>query len=242
MNETTVGIRLSEVAVSFPARGRSRLTLRSRVDTGGSPEEYIDALRGVSLDLGAGTRLGVLGANGAGKTTLLRVLSGVYPPSSGEIVTRGSVGSLIDSGYGLDSQLTGRDNATTYGILAGQTRQSAKEWARRVQYTSGLGESFDRPIRTYSTGMVTRLVFSLTTLWDHDVLLMDEALATGDAEFQEYAKQRMSELMDSARILVVASHSMQFLEQTCTTGIVLSQGRIVTQGTIREAIGDYLDS
>lgn len=174
--------------------------------------------------------------NGAGKTSLLRVMAGIYPATEGQVHRVGTVATVLDAGFGLEPTQSGFANAYTYGILHQQTPEAIVRLQEQVKRESGLGERIHDPVRTYSTGMQTRLVFALTTSFTPDILIMDEALATGDVEFQERAKVKTRELMSGVSILVCASHSRDFLLDTCEKGIVLSEGRIVFSGGIKSAL------
>jgi lipopolysaccharide transport system ATP-binding protein len=198
------------------------------------------ALKDINLYLKEGDRLGIVGPNGAGKTTLLRLLAGVYEPSSGSIERVGTIHHLLDSGFGLDSSLSGRENSITYAILHGVERGSRANFTDCVKDFSGIGDFFERPIREYSTGMLTKLVFSLATEFRPDILIMDEILGAGDAEFQDKASERLKEVVNQSSIVITATHSMQYVKDNCNRAILLENGRSVLDSTSEDVVHRYI--
>lgn len=198
--------------------------------------QFVRALDGVTFELAPGDRLGVMGPNGAGKTTLLRVLSGIYEPSAGSVDVRGAVTSFLDLTAGLDIDATGYENIRLRASLEGWDGQAA-QGTRYVEDISGLGRFLNLPLRTYSAGMLMRLAFGLATARPADILVMDEWLAVGDAEYREIAENRMIELVDSAGILILASHAPAFIERWCTRLLVLDSGKVAYLGDVRQGLG-----
>lgn len=228
-------ISLKNVGVNFPIYGAGanslKKTLASSV-TGGrfgmeTGVKVVQALSDINLELKAGDRLGLVGHNGAGKSTLLRALAGVYEPSSGDFVRRGAVSSLIDPSLGIEGDATGVENIMLRGLVMGLSKKQIDDLAPEIIEFSGLGDYINMPVRTYSTGMMMRLAFSISTSVQADILLMDEWLSVGDAEFTEKAEQRMKDVVSSAGILVLASHSPKLIEKECNRVIHLEHGRIV---------------
>lgn len=231
----TVLISLQNVNVSFPVYGAGSASLKKTLAasvTGGlfgkeTGVTVVHALSGIDIDLKAGDRLGLVGHNGAGKSTLLRTLAGVYEPSSGRFERRGTVASLIDPALGIEVDASGLENIMLRGLVMGLSKREIERRTADIVEFSGLGEYIHMPVRTYSTGMMMRLAFSISTCVQADILLMDEWLSVGDAEFTEKAERRMSEIVQGSGILVLASHSSELIARECNKVIHLSHGTIV---------------
>ena len=203
-----------------------RATTGGRIARDAANSSYVRSLDHLTFEMRAGERIGLMGHNGSGKTTLLRTLCGVYAPTAGKLSVTGRVVSLLDINLGMDPDGTGYENIMMRGIVMGMTpRQIAARIDDIAEFTD-LGEYLSMPIRTYSSGMQMRLGFAVSTSVDADVLLMDEWLSVGDAEFQEKAAQRLSALVDRTPILVIATHSAKLVSKTCTRVICLEHGRI----------------
>lgn len=228
-------ISLKNVSVSFPIYGAGSASLKKTLAasvTGGrfgkeTGVNVVEALSNINLELKSGDRLGLLGHNGAGKSTLLRALAGVYEPSAGEFVRYGSVASLIDPSLGIEPDATGIENIMLRGLVMGMSKKQVDDMTPQICEFSGLGEYVNMPVRTYSTGMMMRLAFSISTSVEADILLMDEWLSVGDAEFTEKAEQRMRDVVSKSGILVLASHSMDLIRKECNRVVRLEHGRIV---------------
>ncbi|MFS2048312.1 ABC transporter ATP-binding protein [Variovorax sp. Varisp41] len=230
-------ISLQNVSVSFPIYGAGASSLRSTLAasvTGGrlgkeTGVTVVQALRDISFELRSGDRLGLVGHNGAGKSTLLRTLAGVYEPSAGSFTRQGTVSSLIDPVLGIEVDATGIENIMLRGLVMGMSRKQVDQLTQDICEFSGLGEYVNMPVRTYSTGMLMRLAFSISTSIQADILLMDEWLSVGDAEFTEKAERRMREVVSKSGILVLASHSPELIAKECNRVIHLEHGRIVQE-------------
>ena len=230
-------ISLKNVSVNFPIYGAGAASLKKTLAasvTGGrfgkeTGVNVVQALSNINLELKSGDRLGLVGHNGAGKSTLLRALAGVYEPSSGEFVREGSVSSLIDPALGIEHDATGIENIMLRGLVMGLSKKQIDALTPEICEFSGLGEYVNMPVRTYSTGMLMRLAFSISTSVQADILLMDEWLSVGDAEFTEKAEQRMKDVVAKSGILVLASHSPALIAKECNRVIHLEHGRIVEQ-------------
>lgn len=187
----------------------------------------VEALQDVSLTIQAGDRVGLVGHNGAGKTTLLRVLGGVYEPSAGSLRIEGNVTSLIDVTLGMDHEATGYDNILLRGLILGLTRKQIRELTPEIEEFSELGQYLSMPVRTYSSGMVLRLAFSIVTCIHPDILLMDEWLSVGDAAFVGKAEARLKLMVDKASIMVMASHNSRIISELCNVRVTLERGRLI---------------
>jgi len=199
----------------------------------------VRALQNVSLKLGHGDRLGILGHNGAGKSTLLRVMAGVYVPTTGRVIIDGSVSPLFNSSPGLDIDDTGYENILTCGMLLGMTREEVTRKTPEIAAFTELGDYLNLPVRAYSTGMVTRLGFAIATAIDPEILLLDEGLAAGDARFAEHANRRIDALVERSSILVLASHSEALIRARCNRAMLLDGGRNVVLGGVDDVIEVY---
>jgi ABC-type polysaccharide/polyol phosphate transport system ATPase subunit len=239
-------ISVANVGIVFPiydARGRSLKSraydsVRKRSHTSSSIT-LITALDGVSLELRDGDRLGIIGRNGSGKTTLLRVLSGIYEPTSGSVAIDGSVASMTDLTMGMDSDATGEENIIIRGILLGLTRKEAVSLIEPVRDFTELADRLQYPIRTYSTGMLLRLAFAISTSIKPDILVMDEMIGAGDAHFLEKARMRVQSLIGASSILAISSHNLPMIREFCTSAILLNNGQLLAQGSVDEVIARY---
>lgn len=243
MTDKSPFLTLSGVTIGYPSR-RSLTASAFRPNTWWKHRRLAPklALENVDLQLVPGDRLGVMGPNGAGKSTLLRVMAGIYEPTSGSVARSGTVGNLLDAGFGLDPMLTGESNANSYATFLGLRGDQTKAFIEDVRAFCQLGDYFQYPIRTYSTGMLTRLVFSLATSVQPDVLIMDEVIATNDAAFMRTSKDRLADRITNSAILVLASHNASLLEETCNVGLWLERGSIREVGPVETVARAYKDS
>jgi lipopolysaccharide transport system ATP-binding protein len=199
----------------------------------------IEALKNLDLEISAGDRLGIMGHNGSGKSTLLRLLSGIYEPSSGKIERSGSIASLVDISLGINAESTGRENIFLRGKLMGLSKKEIDEKIDEIIEFSELGDYINLPVRIYSSGMLLRLAFSVSTSITADILIMDEWLSVGDGAFAERASNRLRELVDSSEILVIASHTRSLIEETCNKVVWLEHGVIKKVGPVAEIVPEY---
>jgi lipopolysaccharide transport system ATP-binding protein len=199
----------------------------------------VRGLDSISLELKEHDRVGLIGHNGSGKTTLLRVLTGVYAPTSGKIDINGKCTSLINISLGIDPEATGRQNIFLRGALLGFRKEEMKRRLDEIEEFSELGGFLEMPVRTYSTGMQLRLAFSISTILQPEILIMDEWLATGDEGFKAKANRRLNELVEKTQILVIASHAKELLAQNCNRVIWLEHGRVHMDGGPTEVLKNY---
>lgn len=197
------------------------------------------ALHDISLSAGKGDRIAIIGGNGAGKTTLLRLAAGIYQPTSGERIARGTISCLLTSGIGLSQQATGRENiklaCALYGLRGEQWREAVKE----AESFSELEAYLDVPMGHYSAGMKTRLGLSVITTIRPDILLIDEVFGAGDADFAEKARKRIIAMIEDARVLLFSSHADNLVRDLCDQAILLSHGEVLYQGPVDEALLEY---
>ena len=243
-------IALNDVHVDFPVfSSRSRGLINTlfgyarsdnkQIEASGLYSINVHALRGVTLEFNKGDRVGLIGRNGSGKTTLLRVLSGAYEPTRGEIDVSGSLSSLTDITLGMDMEADGYENIILRSIVMGRSRREAKQRVQEIEEFTGLGEYLRLPVRVYSSGMLLRLAFAVSTAIEPEILLMDEMIGAGDAHFIDKARARLENLMSEASILVLASHSSDILRQFCNKGLVLEQGQVVFSGELEACLNHY---
>jgi lipopolysaccharide transport system ATP-binding protein len=225
-------IQLDNVSIEYPIFGAHAHSLKTTIAsaaTGGrigyhTGVTVVQALRDITLDLRDGDRLGVVGHNGAGKSTLLQTIAGVYPPTTGTYRREGTVASLINPMLGLEMDASGYENIMIRGLIIGLNRRTIQKLTPDIAEFSGLGEYLDMPVRTYSTGMMMRLGFSIATAVRSNILLMDEWLSVGDAEFRHQAEDRLREVVANTGILVLASHSFDLIERECNRVVELNHG------------------
>lgn len=240
-------IIFEHVNIDFPiynARNRSLKNTVMQAATGGKVSfgaegTVIRSLEDVSFEIQEGERVGLVGHNGAGKSTLLRALSNVYAPTAGTALIEGEIGSLVDIGLGIDGEATGRENIYIRGALLGLRRKEIESRFTEIVEFSELGEFIDMPVRTYSSGMHLRLAFAVATIIRPEILLMDEWLSVGDAAFNAKAEARLNELVQSSRILVIASHSRELIENICNRVIWFEHGRIKMDASPSEVCRAY---
>ena len=197
------------------------------------------ALRDVSFEVRKGEVLGIIGHNGAGKSTLLKVISGILKPTSGHVTVNGTVVPMLELGSGFDFDLTGRENVFLNGAILGYSEEFLKEKYEEIVAFSELGQFIDVPLRNYSSGMVMRLAFSVATVVNPNILIVDEILAVGDADFQEKSKKRMLELMGGGTTVLFVSHSLDQIREMCDRVLWLEHGGVKTLGETGEVCDMY---
>ncbi|MFN3521879.1 MAG: ABC transporter ATP-binding protein [Phenylobacterium sp.] len=228
-----VSITVTDLTMRFPVYGVDAKSLKkhlARVTVGGSLAKSIagatevTAISNLNLKLRPGDRLGLIGHNGSGKTTLLRALSGAYEPDQGQIEVRGRIAALLDLSLGIDPSATGIDNIRLRGRIAGLSAREIESRMDEIAEFTGLGPFLAMPMKTYSAGMQARLAFAVATSVEADVLLMDEWIAVGDAQFQKLAHRRLLDLVERAGILVLASHEVDLLRLYCNKVMRMDSG------------------
>jgi len=201
--------------------------------------EQLWALSDVSFMVHDGEVLGIVGPNGAGKSTLMKMLARVLPPTDGRVVVRGSVAPMIELGAGFNTELTGFENIVMYGTLLGRTPQLMRDRAEEIAAWADLSDYLDVPIRSYSSGMLARLGFSVATDTEPDVLIVDEVLSVGDAAFQQKSSERMRKMIANGASVVLVSHNLDTVRAIANRAIWLDRGKIVSEGDPEEVVGEY---
>ena len=240
-------ITLEHVTVDFPIYGHHsfRTALLSRAgglirrDGRKSDRVTVRSLDDITLSIEHGDRIGFIGHNGAGKSTLLRVLAGVYEPMAGRIVIKGRLSPLLNTSPGMNFDDTGYENILTCGLYLGMTREEIESKTPEIEAFTELGDYLSLPVRTYSTGMLTRLGFAIATAIDPEILLLDEGLGAGDARFQERVNKRVDALIERSSILILASHSDALIKSMCTKAVLMDHGRIIATGSTDDVIKEY---
>jgi ABC-type polysaccharide/polyol phosphate transport system ATPase subunit len=238
----TVAIKVQDVHVTFRTSLQKNPTLKSAIVRLGRRERFVrevKALQGVSFDVPYGKVMGVIGSNGAGKSTLMRAVAGILAPSAGRIEVTGRVSTLLALGVGFNSALSGKENVTLGGLAAGLSRSQIKEKYDEITAFSELEDFMDMPMRTYSSGMYSRLAFAVAVHMDPDILIIDEALSAGDAHFKKKASDKMAELVAKARTMLVVSHALGTIKELCDETIWLHQGKLIDRGEPSEMISAY---
>lgn len=201
--------------------------------------EEFHALENVTFDVKRGEIFGVIGRNGAGKSTLLKVVSGIYKPTSGKAVSAGRIAPMLELGSGFDQELSGHDNIFLNGAILGFTEDFLKQKYDEIVAFSELGEFIHQPIKTYSSGMMMRLAFSVATIVEPEILIVDEILAVGDASFQQKSRARMLELMHGGTTVLFVSHSMDQIREMCDRVLWLDHGTVKMIGPTQEVCDAY---
>jgi len=241
-------ITCENVSVDYPLYGAGSRSLKKtlmRMGSGGrisrdaGDRVCVQALRDVSLHIDHGERVGIIGSNGAGKTTLLRVLAGIYEPTRGVVRCEGHISPLFDTTLGMDTEATGYENIVLGGLFLGLSPREIRGRTDEIAEFTELGDYLSVPMRTYSTGMMLRLAFAVSTCIDPEILLMDEWIGVGDAHFLEKAERRMERLVDHSRILVIASHSDALIKRLCNKVVLLDHGEVKAIGLVEEILDQY---
>ena len=204
--------------------------------------DYVWALRDINFEVEQGEILGIIGRNGAGKSTLLKLLSRITAPTTGRIRARGRIASLLEVGTGFHPELTGRENIYLNGALLGMTRREVTSRLEEIVEFSGCAKYIDTPVKRYSSGMMVRLGFSVAAHLECEILIVDEVLAVGDAEFQKRCLGKMSDVASDGRTILFVSHNMAAVQQLCQNGIVLVNGMVQERAEINEAVLSYMRS
>ncbi len=202
------------------------------------PSEFW-AIRNVSFDIGQGESVGIVGTNGAGKSTLLRVIGGIYRPTAGSVIVNGKITPLLALQHGFNAELTGLENLRMAGILLGLEHEQLESLIPGIIEFTELENFIEQPIRTYSSGMLARLGFAVSTAVVPDVLILDEVMSVGDGAFRERCKERLTTLIDDARILLLCSHNMNYLKEQCERVIWMNRGQVVRDGATDEVLEEY---
>src|SRR5690625_1380349 len=247
-------IKNYRATVPAPVRKRQSLKL-NRTETTIRPNPVIEAenlgvsfklnngefwaLEDLNFTINEGEVVGIIGHNGAGKSTLCKVMTNILAPDKGSIKVHGETSSLLGYGTGFNPQLTGTDNIFLNAMLLGIPKKTVEQKYEEIVEFSGINRAIDKPVKNYSSGMRSRLGFSIAAVLKPDIFIIDEALSTGDLAFRQKATERIQDMMERAKAVVIVTHSMQFVEQVCTRGIWIERGRIKFDGEAKRAVAEY---
>ncbi|MGM4932799.1 ABC transporter ATP-binding protein [Tardiphaga sp. 619_E2_N8_5] len=243
-------IVVENISIEFPivppsSRSFRNVAVRAASRIGGNVSDnkgalqLVRALDNISFTLKDGDRLALLGGNGAGKTTLIRVLAGIYEPTHGVMKIQGTRVPMFDIGLGLDEEASGYENISVRGLILGLSPAQIRERIQDIADYSELGPYLKLPIRTYSSGMLLRLVFAIAVSLEGDIVLMDEWIAVGDASFRKKTHERLTDITTRSNIVVLASHDQNLLRSTCNLGLHLEGGRVIRFGAIDEVLDGW---
>jgi len=198
------------------------------------------ALNDISFSVERGEIIGIIGTNGSGKSTLLKVISGIYKPTKGSVVTAGRVAPMLELGSGFDYELSGRENIFLNGAIMGYSEDFLKSRYEEIVEFSELGDFIEQPLKTYSSGMMMRLAFSVATLVDPEILIVDEILSVGDERFQKKSSERMKSMMGGGTTVLMVSHSIPTIQEICERVIWLNRGKAIADGEVGQVTDQYL--
>jgi ABC-type polysaccharide/polyol phosphate transport system ATPase subunit len=241
-------ISLRDLSVDFPIYQGGSRSLKKQLFAGSKQGNLardalnrinVRALNNVTFDIRDGDRLALIGSNGSGKTTLLKVLAKIYYPTRGRIEVSGRISALLDATVGFNPEATGRENIILRGMYMDVHPHQMRSYINDIAEFTELGPYLDMPVRTYSSGMMVRLGFAVSTCIPPEILLMDEWLAAGDASFLAKAQKRMQEFVGGSNIVVLASHSLPLLQQWCNRAILLDHGNVAAAGSVNDVIEVY---
>lgn len=238
-------IKMHNVNLYYPSHTYNATTLKEeifsklRLQNKRKLLKDVHALKEFNLEIHEGEKVGIIGANGAGKSTLLKTIAGIYPIRNGNIETSGTIRSLFELSLGFEFEATGRENIMYRGLLLGETPQTILEKEKEIIEFADIGDFIDYPIKSYSAGMLVRLAFAVSTSIQGDIILLDEIIGAGDANFYTKAKERMLGLMNKAKILVLVSHDMKTVQEICNRVLLIEHGKILFDGDTEEGINYY---
>lgn len=245
-----VSLRADNLELRYPVPHRLTLSRHAQapgsvgghIETDARGRQFVTALRGISFSLEAGDRLAIVGPNGAGKTTLLKLLYGIFKPTGGQVTRDGRVDALFNINLGFRADVSGRRNIVLRGLMNGWTRREIESRMEDIIAFSELGDFIDMPLGSYSQGMAARLAFATATSFESDILLMDEWIGAGDRRFADQARERLKKMVDSAGIIVLASHQHDLLKRICNKAVFLKAGQLQIFGDIDEVLEAYEDA
>ena len=235
---TKTAIQLNDISLHFP---KQRNPLSIVLDFIKKNDRKFTALKDVNIEINQGEVVGIIGRNGSGKSTLLRVISGIYPPDTGEVHAAGDISLLAGLGTGFSGHQTGRENALLYGSILGHNEDEMREKLDEIIDFSELGDFIDEPLRTYSAGMKARLGLAVASAIHPHILLIDEVLGVGDPNFKEKSKEKILSMVKGASTVVIVSHSFGLMTDICDRVILLHHGEVMHDGPPQESIKKYYE-
>ena len=239
-NKQPKNIAVSVKNLHITYRGLKKTSIRASWTKLRNKVETFEALRGVSFDLEEGKILGIIGKNGSGKSTMLRAIAGIFSPDKGSIDLHGHSISLLSIGVGFNKKLTGKENIYLSGMLLGFSEEEIAKKEKEIIKFADIGDFINKPVKTYSSGMYSKLAFAITAILETDIILIDEVLSVGDVRFQEKSYNKMKELIsDDKRTVLIVSHSLGTIKELCDEVLWLNDGEIKMIGSAEEVIPKY---
>lgn len=232
-------LSVRNISKMFPLYNSPRDRLKQQVFRNKKFYTEFWALRNVCFTMKRGESRGIVGHNGAGKSTLLQIIAGTVTPTSGEIFLKGRVGAIMTMGSGFKQDFTGRENVRVLGALMNISNEAVDAQMERIRDFAGIGLFFDKPVRMYSSGMLARLAFAVYTCLEPDILIIDEAINVGDADFKRRCLDHVSDRVKNGMSLLLVSHSPLIVEQFCRTAMVLNKGEVLFDGEVKPALKIY---
>lgn len=232
-----IAITVDDLHITY--RGLKKTSIRASWGKLGKVELF-NALKGVSFEVEEGKILGIIGKNGSGKSTMLRAIAGIFSPDKGTIDLHGNTISLLSIGVGFNKKLTGKENIYLSGMLLGFSEEEISKKEEEIIKFADIGKFIDKPVKTYSSGMYSKLAFAITAILETDIMLIDEVLSVGDAKFKEKSYNKMKELIsDEHRTVIIVSHSLGTISELCNEVLWLNDGEVIMQGTPDEVLPKY---
>lgn len=237
-NKRDIAVTVENLHITY--RGLKKTSIRASWKNFGGKIELFHALKGVSFEIEEGKILGIIGKNGSGKSTMLRAIAGIFSPDEGRIDLHGRTISLLSIGVGFNKKLTGKENIYLSGMLLGFTEEQIKAKEKEIIEFADIGDFIYRPVKTYSSGMHSKLAFAITAVLETDIMLIDEVLSVGDAKFKEKSYNKMKELIaDEKRTVIIVSHSLSTIEELCDEVLWLNDGEVMKIGKPEEVVPEY---
>lgn len=233
-----IAVTVKDLHINY--RGLKKTSIRASWKNFGDKVEVFQALKGVSFEVEEGKILGIIGQNGAGKSTMLRAIAGIFSPDKGSIDLHGRTISLLSIGVGFNKKLTGKENIYLSGMLLGFSEEEIAAKEKEIIEFADIGDFIKKPVKTYSSGMYSKLAFAITAILETDIMLIDEVLSVGDAKFKEKSYNKMKELIsDTHRTVIIVSHSLGTINELCDEVLWLEKGEVIMKGSAEEVIPKY---
>lgn len=236
--EKKIAISVKDLHITY--RGLKKTSIRASWKKFGDKVELFKALKGVSFEVEEGKILGIIGKNGSGKSTMLRAIAGIFSPDKGKIDLHGNTISLLSIGVGFNKKLTGKENIYLSGMLLGFSEEEILKKEKEIIEFADIGDFIYKPVKTYSSGMYSKLAFAITAILETDIMLIDEVLSVGDAKFKEKSYNKMKELIsDEHRTVIIVSHSLGTIYELCNEVLWLNDGEVIMKGKPEDVIPKY---
>lgn len=237
-NKKEIAVTVKNLHITY--RGLKKTSIRASWKNFGNKVELFHALKGVSFEIEEGKILGIIGKNGSGKSTMLRAIAGIFSPDKGTIDLHGRTISLLSIGVGFNKKLTGKENIYLSGMLLGFSEEEIAKKEKEIIEFADIGDFINKPVKTYSSGMYSKLAFAITAILETDITLIDEVLSVGDVKFKEKSYNKMKELIsDEKRTVIIVSHSLDTIKELCDEVLWLNDGKIMKIGKPDEVIPEY---